>query len=373
MIVTVAIALFIFYSIVSLFNKQKKKKLETRKSPLKQKQNSIKTLNFDPISNKRQQQTLPQTLPQPLPLPLPQPLPLSPSIFKKYQPASNKPSLKTIQLSNSTVKAQRDFLSVLDTSRISLEKLDTSVELMRIWLSRYVLAPLVKKINIVNQTFIDNGIPHLACGYIGPINGMTLTELYAKHSTLPIVRDRILIDEYLNFIGIRHDKCIQRIKELAKGGCLAAFIWDHEGDYSLSDSRLVMLLFVKYIDTLSLNTFSTGYFNDFGDSCVKKLAHIETVSKSPPCFGLVVDSESWEIPPGRNNLFQVLVLFINHYKNFYGGYIGLLDLSGKSISLTDVLQAQGGRVCVSPGLYEKLAKRTSTANVGHSPLKNPFV
>ncbi|KAJ3057801.1 hypothetical protein HDU98_006062, partial [Podochytrium sp. JEL0797] len=56
-------------------------------------------------------------------------------------------------------------------------------------------------------------------------------------------------------------------------------------------------------------------------------------SKSPPHYNLFYRSKIFEVYPKRNNVFHMLSLFAYIISSTAGGYLGLLNLGGKSIGM----------------------------------------
>lgn len=71
---------------------------------------------------------------------------------------------------------------------------------------------------------------------------------------------------------------------------------------------------------------------------------IRQASKFPPHYQILIDDTVYDVPSGRNNLFDVLALFVYQIKMNYNGYLGyysfdirLLFLGGKAIDLLSVI------------------------------------
>lgn len=140
---------------------------------------------------------------------------------------------------------------------------------------------------------------------------------------------------------------VRRIRDLAKGGCMIEFNWNSGGNYNykqwnddmITDTEIILHVFCVYMDSRLLfnpttpesgKPFTSQYFmstvqsvnNASKSTSIKYDTYIQQVKSYPPHYSLVLKQEPFEIPPGRNNLFYSLLIFIHHIKVKNFGLLG---------------------------------------------------
>ncbi len=158
--------------------------------------------------------------------------------------------------------------------------------------------------------------------------------------------ERLNIEQHLNFADYRcRAYIVNRLRTLSQGSYLAQFRWNggqswegrpwnHE-DFP-TDAHLVMTLFIHYMDEAlrgrelgqSSLPFSSQYYLSVGNKpgLLSKRIQIKQGSKWPPHYQLIVDKTIHDIFAGRNNVFQVIGLFVFSIDKVAGGYIGCVTL-----------------------------------------------
>jgi len=64
--------------------------------------------------------------------------------------------------------------------------------------------------------------------------------------------------------------------------------------------------------------FTSQHYKSVSGPTPKSDTFIQQVKAYPPFFSLVLKGENFDLPPGRNNLFYALLVFLHHIqvKNF---------------------------------------------------------
>jgi hypothetical protein len=271
--------------------------------------------------------------------------------------------------------------------------LDCWTENLRKWLSQKILTPIVKQIEIVDKILADNNLEFLSCTNASLIdnaaalnaalslnsssnnnnkqvnsfsmntsNGMfgsqnqikaqpkNLIDFIQLYKDNPVTQERIKLEKCL-MIGDYHCRgyIIERIKTLARGGCLAAYRWDSGSDWNgkawnqerfPTDAEIILHLFCSYMDFQmpgqgSNNTFTNDYYVSKDGKHSPYLEHIQIkqVEKYPPRYSFIARGCIWGVYPKRNNLFQTICLFLYFFKLEHSGYLGLFNLDTKGIEL----------------------------------------
>ena len=84
-------------------------------------------------------------------------------------------------------------------------------------------------------------------------------------------------------------------------------------------------------------SFSQQYFVPFGAKPDLLAKRIQIRQTSKLHYQLIVDKVIYDIYPGRNNVFFVICLFVYQIQSKAGGYVGMLDIGGKSIDLLSII------------------------------------
>lgn len=254
-------------------------------------------------------------------------------------------------------------------------KIDDWTENMRKWLVDYVLHPLVRKFDVVEQFGLSMNVspPPLPAPGTSTASNMPLwhsAPVVQPTNSIPnptpggapidaneLLRKRHRLEKYTKVLGATsREYLIQRIRELAKGSYMAEFKWNGGGlwkgkEWSQefpTDAQIVFHLFCTFMDFVLPDQQSANGKPFTG----KYVAISETpdLSKSsvilyqrqvhPPHFEVVSShpTEVWQVMQGRSNLFQALVLFIYCVKQKLCGYLGQILLSTSQINLLCVVE-----------------------------------
>lgn len=68
--------------------------------------------------------------------------------------------------------------------------------------------------------------------------------------------------------------------------------------------------------------FTSQHFRAFKGPVPKSDTYIQQEKSYPPYYSVVLQSEIFELPPGRNNLFYALLVFLHHIKVKNYGLLG---------------------------------------------------
>jgi len=250
--------------------------------------------------------------------------------------------------------------------------LDCWTENLRKWLSQKILTPVVKQIEIVDKLLADNNLEFLNCANASlidnaaalnaalslkssnnqankPVSSFTMgstggmfgsqNQIKAQPKNLidfiqlygdnPITQERIKLEKCL-MIGDYHCRgyIIERIKTLARGGCLAAYRWDSGSDWNgkawnqerfPTDAEIILHLFCSYMDFQmpgqgSNNAFTNDYYVSKDGKHSPYLEHIQIkqVEKYPPRYSFIARGCIWGVYP-------VSIILLNIY------YIKFID------------------------------------------------
>ncbi|KAH9363327.1 hypothetical protein HPB48_006433 [Haemaphysalis longicornis] len=231
-------------------------------------------------------------------------------------------------------------------------RLDRWVENLRKYISLSILKRVASEIDTINSTLQRLGSSDLR---VEKANQSTLQQLaLSKGQHVPTLA------ALLPFLDLNsnHEYLVQRIKELARGSCMADFQWNagsqnYRGkpwsDSLPTDSAIVLHLLCTYLDSRlppdprfpDGKTFTSQFFHKTPNkpSDAKDALYIYQTSVLPPHYRLVVGQDTWDLPKGRNNLFYVILLFLHCIKTKHGGMLNfpvrILQLPGISPALQE--------------------------------------
>ncbi|KND03703.1 uncharacterized protein SPPG_01168 [Spizellomyces punctatus DAOM BR117] len=296
--------------------------------------------------------------------------------------------------------------------------IDEWTENARKWLATKVVKPLARRIELSDYYFSELGLDHLQCGSATMQAGLMAANMAAmeaitasttgapnsslfgstsvstqsvdgKYPTLYDIsqklRKNLVVQERLkleNHLTLPEFNCrgyiVERIKILAKGNNLAMYQWnggsDMEGkpwsnDKQPTDAQLVMHLFCRFMDemmpgenfaTYGNFPFSSKFFIPIGSKPgPSHTIQIRHYTKWPPHFHVVVEGTVYDIYSGRNDVFHTVCLFAHYIREEASGYIGLLNVGGKAVELTSVVE--GGP---STGRFSRLSRHRSPPGAG---------
>lgn len=155
---------------------------------------------------------------------------------------------------------------------------------------------------------------------------------------------------YLDFSS-NQEYLVKRIKDLGKDGCMSEFLWNGGGYYGKSwgehlptDAALVMHLLSTYLDSRlpaqpkfpDGKTFTSQYYVRTPDK--PHLDKDDTLciyqsSINPPYFQVIIGKTVHNLPKGRNNMFQAVLLFLHHIRTKEHGMLGRVNLGMSGVNL----------------------------------------
>lgn len=279
-----------------------------------------------------------------------------------YRPTSETPNKKLTdeELYYVTNNAARELYH-----RLGIDShIGRWTEKMRMWIATKILQPLVLWIEMIeHQTGVPLWEQQLAT--VGQIFQVTTGGLWTTApnpmSSVPgsvqeqLMKERMRLEKYLNLMGCAsREYLVKRIKALASGSYISAFVWDGGGEWKNqkwttelpTDSQIIIHLFCTYMDELLSNDnsmFSQDLFTRYhyvrypaNPDKVHSNAKIYQSQIHPPHFNVIVGKETWHILRGRNNLFQALVLFLWYIKENWKGFLHQTYLGTPSIGLLSI-------------------------------------
>lgn len=162
----------------------------------------------------------------------------------------------------------------------------------------------------------------------------------------PVVQKRQMLEKYMDVHGSpSREYIVQRVKELAEGGCMAAFRWNGGGSWQgkpwttelPTDSQILIHLFCAHMDGLlpadpradKNKPFSSLYYvlAPKSPDAVPTAAKIYQSHVHPPHFKVLEHQEVWDTFQGRNNLFHAIFLWVFAVQTRLDGFIGQVHLS----------------------------------------------
>ncbi len=255
--------------------------------------------------------------------------------------------------------------------RLGLD-IDVFTENLRGWFSKYVMKPLAKDIEEVNDAFAKNNLDHLNCfhpasfstslfGTSSATNGtvmkslvsispqsssqpQSLMDLAQRMKDDPLVQKRLCIEKYLAFASIpsRRNYVISRIKSMAEGYLLASFSPSSGLD---SDTEILLTLFCTFLDAnlpssdyFDSQPFSGKHFVRQGEKPSQRQDAIQIAQVGPQTFELIADEHIFMSFPGPNNFFHTIVFMIEYVHGHREGFLGIGNFGSRSLNLLSVLE-----------------------------------
>lgn len=225
----------------------------------------------------------------------------------------------------------------------------TWTERIRKWLALTILKKLAKEIPRLNKNLKSIGSED---SMIGEVSIATLKQVVlTKGVRVPTLNSVI---PYLD-LSANQEYLIKRISELGKDGCISEFSWNRGGCYGKewgehlpNDASLVMHLFCTYMDSRlpvhpkypDQRTFTSQYFlktPNKPDLNKKDNFYIYQTSINPPHFQVIIGEHVWNLPKGRNNMFQALLMFLYHIKTKEDGMLGRVNLGLSGVNVLWIL------------------------------------
>uniref|UniRef100_L7M7R6 Putative cytochrome n=1 Tax=Rhipicephalus pulchellus TaxID=72859 RepID=L7M7R6_RHIPC len=270
------------------------------------------------------------------------------SQLSHYQKATRSPQTMHGDDLNSSATFSGD--SVWKKWSIDKDKLDIWVENLRKWISQTIVKRVDSEIDSINTTLQRLGSSDLR---IGEANPSTLQQVaLSKGQHVPTLASLL---PYLD-LNSNHEYLVQRIKELARGGCMSDFRWNsgsqnYRGkpwsDSLPTDSAIVLHLLCTYLNSRlppdprfpDGKTFTSQFFYKAPNkpSADKDALCIYQTSVLPPHYRVIVGEDTCDLPKGRNNLFYAILLFLHCIKTKHGGMLGRINLGLSGVNVLCVL------------------------------------
>lgn len=269
-------------------------------------------------------------------------------VLKKYayQLASRSPHSLTTTNNDNDQSNSFSGEDVWTKRGVTEDDLFLWVERLRKWICLTIVSPLRKEIEEVNAGLRRIGSEETEIGEVGV---STLKQLALTKG--PYVPTLNAVVPYLDFSS-NQEYLVKRIKDLGKDGCMGEFCWNSGGDYGKewgehlpTDAALVVHLFCTYMDSRlptqpkypDGKTFTSQHFIKTPDK--PNLDKEDTVciyqsSINPPHFQVVIGKTVHQIPKGRNNMFQALLLFLHHIDTKEHGMLGRVNLGMSGVNIT---------------------------------------
>uniref|UniRef100_A0A8D8WXA1 Transmembrane protein 209 n=1 Tax=Cacopsylla melanoneura TaxID=428564 RepID=A0A8D8WXA1_9HEMI len=241
---------------------------------------------------------------------------------------------------------------------------------LKLWFHRTILVRLVKEMDAVNARLLSLNMPDIQIGSVG------LDRL--RQSAAPFnIPSLSLLVQFLSLTP-HQEYLVQRIRELSRNWYLSEYHWNGGGSnwesHYPTDAKLFLHLLVTYFDTLvptfgsqgadGLTSFSSrhitqgphrnkppspsstisgggGGYSESSASAQPSVG-IHEASVLPPHYTLTVPPHHvYEIPKGRNNLFETILAFLHYVKTKEHGVLGKLNLGPGGTNMLWILEDGG--------------------------------
>ncbi|XP_062928262.1 transmembrane protein 209 isoform X1 [Mobula hypostoma] len=234
----------------------------------------------------------------------------------------------------------------LNMSRQQLDLLDSWTANLRNWINETILNRLVKEIDGVNTQLRRLGCPELQVGETS-ISSLRQAAL-VRAPQLPTLN---IVIQYLD-ITSNQEYLVERIKELAHGGCMSSFRWSGGGEFKSrkwdtdlpTDSAIIMHMFCTYLDSRlpphpkypDGKTFTSQHFiqtPDKPDTTNEHLFCIHQSNINPPHYQLIYQGQVYSLPKDRNNMFHTILMFLYIIKTKESGMLGRVNLGLSGVNV----------------------------------------
>lgn len=245
--------------------------------------------------------------------------------------------------------------------QMSANKLSNYVANMKMWIHKTILEPLVHAIDETDKAFEQRGFTDMKIGHCG-------IERLKKIATTNqcLLQSIPMLPKLIPFLELTTNQefLVQRLRELAKGSCLANYkfssgsydiISNQHNDHTPNDAGIVFHIFCTYLDSQLQpvpdipRPFYTRYVI-IGDSKKTSVEHLlkETSKNKAKCaiicsnqftpkFNFVTTDKIHGSSHDRNNLFYVLIQFLFHLKQD-GNVLENVSLGKSGLNLINVIE-----------------------------------
>ncbi|XP_052060873.1 transmembrane protein 209-like [Mytilus californianus] len=274
-------------------------------------------------------------------------------LLKKYmyQMASRSPQSPTSRHYDSDQSSLYNGEDIWGKRRVTEDELYLWTERVRKWICLSVVSRVAKEIDQINATLRRIGSEETE---IGEVSVSTLKHLaFTKGSLVPSLNTVVT---YLDFSS-NQEYLVKRIKDLGRDGCMSDFVWNNGGHYGKTwgehlpnDASLVMHMLCTYFDTRlpaqpkypDGKTFTSQYFIKTPDKPNLDKEDTFCIYQSainPPHFQVVIGKSMHNLPKGRNNMFQAVLLFLHHIKTKEHGMLGRVNLGMSGVNVLWIFES----------------------------------
>ncbi|KAI5707585.1 hypothetical protein M8J76_000753 [Diaphorina citri] len=221
---------------------------------------------------------------------------------------------------------------------------------LKMWIHRTILLRLVKEIDAVNTSLLAHNMPDLQVGCVG------LDRLRCiSHASVGLSMGSLSL--LVQFLSVSHNQeyVVNRIRELSKNWYLGDYKWSSGGStwepHLPTDSRLLMHLLITYFDSLAPTfggqsgaPFSACHWSSGAPpkSGAPGVVTLHEASVNPPHYQLLVSPDHvYEIPKGRNNMFETVLAFLHYVKTKEHGVIDRLNLGPAGTNMLWIIAEPG--------------------------------
>lgn len=245
---------------------------------------------------------------------------------------------------------------ILETDRLSSAKLSHCVTNLKRWISATIVDRVSQEMSTIDNLFKAKGFGDMQIGHVALDRLKKTTENHLVTRNIPTLP---LVIPYLDLTA-NQEYLVNRIKELAKGSCLAEYRhtanqnssvpWD---EHLPTDAAIIFHLFCTYVDMQLLPLPQPGgrpFYDRYvivGDKKshselmaeVKNKAKCAILVSNPlkPILHFVTPQKINDSVPDRNNLFHVITQFLYYIKAEHGGYLENVNLDKSGLNILCIL------------------------------------
>ncbi|XP_033647233.1 transmembrane protein 209-like [Asterias rubens] len=268
----------------------------------------------------------------------------------QYQLASRSPQSPASRSDDPDYPSTYGADTVWGRVDVRRDQLDLWTANLRMWISQTILVPLVRAIDELNVTLTKLGRAELQIGEVS-ISSLRQVSL-TKRQLVPTLS---MVLPYLD-VSANQEYVVQRMRDLASGGCISDFRWNKGADFKgrkwdedlPNDSGMVMHMLCTYLDFqlpsdpkyCDGKTFASQYFMktpDKPDLKKKDQLLLFQTKINPPHYKLIIGDDTWDLPKGRSNMFQAVLLFLHHVKTKEHGMLGRVNLGMSGVNILWVI------------------------------------
>lgn len=274
----------------------------------------------------------------------------------------------TYQLSPHNKQTQNESFSTKDEENaemrnlISANKLSNYVANMKMWIHKTILEPLLYAIDESDLQFQQRGFTDMKIGHCGIERLKKIAT--TNHCLLQSIPTLAKLIPFLELTS-NQEFLVQRLRELAKGSCLAnykftsgsydALTTSQLNDHTPNDAGIIFHVFCTYLDSQlqPVPDIPRPFFSRYviiGDSKklnVEYLVKEASKNKSKcailcsnqytPKFNFVSDKIHGS-SHDRNNIFYVLIQFLFHLKQDNGNVLENVSLGKSGLNIINVIE-----------------------------------